>query len=318
MRAEFPLAVGAEHTAAPGSSTLSDPSPPTMIESSVRHAYAGVAKLYDRRLARGTTLPLQLIWFALSFGSYGLLTWINTLFLEVHLKNIYLNAFLFSLANLPGNIVSAVYVDKCGRRQLLALTLALAAVSPLGFALCASHAGQSSKDNDDSPSASSATAVGIVFFACAFQACSVCGWNTIDVLTGELFPTRVRSAGLGLCTASGRIGTMVAQFVNSSLVSRPAALLSVAAGTLLIGAVTPLACLEGRDMANRELADDVDASAGASGGGGGKEHLSDDESNGVEVSARVRPGTPLQNNGGGRGYQSSYVNQAETNEPFLV
>jgi len=39
--------------------------------------------------------------------TYGLLTWINPLFAkELHMENVYMNSFLFGLANLPGNIVT--------------------------------------------------------------------------------------------------------------------------------------------------------------------------------------------------------------------
>ena len=62
-------------------------------------------KLYSRQLCSQTTLPLQMLWLSLSFGSYGITTWINSLFVAVHLQNLYLNSFLFALATLPGNII---------------------------------------------------------------------------------------------------------------------------------------------------------------------------------------------------------------------
>jgi hypothetical protein len=36
-----------------------------------------LANLYSRQLLSQTTLPLQCLWFALSFGTYGITTWIN-------------------------------------------------------------------------------------------------------------------------------------------------------------------------------------------------------------------------------------------------
>jgi hypothetical protein len=62
-------------------------------------------KLYSPQLISQTTLPLQTLWFSLSFGTYGIATWINSLFVAVHLQNLFLNSFLFALANLPGNII---------------------------------------------------------------------------------------------------------------------------------------------------------------------------------------------------------------------
>lgn len=53
----------------------------------------------------GPTLLLMLCGFSLSFGSYGLSTWITKLFESAGLSNPFENAFLFAGANLPGNIV---------------------------------------------------------------------------------------------------------------------------------------------------------------------------------------------------------------------
>jgi len=174
-----------------------------------------------------------MVWFSLSFGSYGLLTWINTLFFQVHLENVYFNALLFSLSNLPGNLLSAWLMDRAGRSTLLIGSVVAAALSLIVFAFVAY-----TRDNAES-SIDKLSAGWIVGSACAFQCFTISAWNAIDVMTSELFPTTVRSTGLGVCAASGRIGAMLAQFVNGALVEQPVRLLLVAAGTLLLGALTP-------------------------------------------------------------------------------
>ena len=45
---------------------------------------------------------------------------------------------------------------------------------------------------------------------------------------------------MGVCAASGRIGAMLAQFVNGALISHPVRLLLTAAGALFLGALTPI------------------------------------------------------------------------------
>jgi len=67
-----------------------------------------VARLFERPNA-GPTLLLMLCGFSLSFGSYGLSTWITKLFESAGLANPFENAFLFAAANLPGNIVRYVH-----------------------------------------------------------------------------------------------------------------------------------------------------------------------------------------------------------------
>ena len=202
---------------------------------------ASTSQVYESNLWR-TTIVLQLVWFSLSFGSYGLMTWINIIFEEVNLENIYFNALLFAAANLPGNILAAIFLDKIQRSTSLISSIACASASLIFFAV----------------SAYRTQPFGIVASACLFQCFTVVSWNTIDTMTSELFPTLVRSTGWGICAASARIGALIAQFVNGALVNNPVRLLLVASGTLLVGALTP--CLlpdEVGDMTGRPVQDDL-------------------------------------------------------------
>lgn len=222
----------------------------TSIASIVKEAFndflQSTSKLYTKQL-RVTTYPLQMVWFALSFGSYGIVTWINTLFVAVHLQNVYFNALLFAFSNLPGNILSGALMDRSGRTPMLVGSSLSAAASLLAFAFFAWDAQGDGK---------TINTFGIVLSACAFQAFTIAAWNTIDCMTSELFPTSVRSTGMGVCAASGRIGAMVAQFINGALVKNPVALLLVASASLVVGAMTPC-LLPGEDMSLRPLEDDV-------------------------------------------------------------
>lgn len=207
------------------------------------------AKLLYAPQLRQTTWPLQMVWFALSFGSYGLMTWINTLFKQVHLENVYFNALLFALANLPGNILSALLMDRIGRNALLIGSVLASAASLIGFAFFANA------------TSSPFHASGIVVSACAFQCFTIAAWNTIDCMTSELFATSVRATGMGICTASGRIGALVAQLINGFLVANPVRLLLVASSTLVLGAMTPCFLPNSLDMTGRPVQDDVTAVA---------------------------------------------------------
>lgn len=206
-------------------------------------------KLYTPQLVT-ITCPLQMVWFSLSFGSYGLMTWINLLFFEVHLENVYFNALLFALSNLPGNLLTAYLMDRSGRSSLLVGSILSASASLLAFALFASSSTETAK--------AAPNTYGIVISACCFQCFTIAAWNTIDVMTSELFPTTVRSTGMGVCAASGRIGAMVAQFVNGALVGRPVRLLVVASITLAMGALTPFLLPSRGDMTGRPVHDDIE------------------------------------------------------------
>lgn len=212
------------------------------------------SQLYRTKHLQSTTLGLQMLWFCLSFGSYGLLTWINTLFVKVHLQNIYQNALLFALSNLPGNILSAYLMDRTGRISLLVGSIVAAALSLLAFAYVAAQDDETTSTNGGSATFSRNW---IVAASCSFQCFMISSWNAIDVLTSELFPTTVRATGMGLCAASGRLGAVAAQLVNGVLVERPVRLLTVAASTLLLGALTPLWCLPG-DQTGQPVQDRLD------------------------------------------------------------
>jgi MFS family permease len=202
------------------------------------------SKLYTPQL-RQTTWPLQTIWFSLNFGSYGIMTWINSLFVAVHLENVYFNALLFATSNLPGNLLSGFLMDRTGRKCMLVSSSLAAALSLMTFALFARESESQALNTS-----------GIVLSACFFQAWTIAAWNTIDCMTTERFPTSVRSTGMGVCAASGRIGAMIAQIINGALVGNPVRLLMVASTSLMIAAVGPF-LLPQEDYSNRPLDDDL-------------------------------------------------------------
>jgi VNT family MFS transporter (synaptic vesicle glycoprotein 2) len=125
-----------------------------------------IGLLFQGQLRR-TSLILLVIWFTLSFGSYGMSTWISTLFADVGIGNPYAAAFIFAMANLPGNVVSLVFIEKYGRRWLLSVGMCLAAASALGFAF-----------DTHMPAV-------VVLCAALFNAFSVIGWNSLDCLSGK-------------------------------------------------------------------------------------------------------------------------------------
>lgn len=123
----------------------------------------------------------------------------------------------------------------------------------------------------------------------------------MDILTGELFPTRVRSAGMGACTACGRFGAMLAQVVNARLLEvgdsegavASASVLAVAASSLLIG--TGMSLFLEKDMALGELKDEINEEPSnrrvtlgcIAKIKGSKDHLSDDETD-IDLGLRSR------------------------------
>jgi MFS family permease len=80
------------------------------------------------------------------------------------------------------------------------------------------------------------------------------GWNALDTITSEIFPTSVRSTAVGVCNAYGRIGPIVAQIVNTALVRKPVILLFVSGAMLLVATAATLV-LKDEDMSGQHLDD---------------------------------------------------------------
>ena len=144
-----------------------------------------VLTIFFIKKLRRISLTLMVIWFTLSFGSYGIITWINSIFKDVGETNLYKDSFIFALANLPGNLISILLVDKYGRKNLLFYGMLLAGIFSIGFAV--------EKKNKNL----------VVLCAALFNASSVIGWNSLDCLSVELFPTAVRTSAMGILTGSG-------------------------------------------------------------------------------------------------------------------
>ncbi|KAK1944776.1 Synaptic vesicle glycoprotein 2A [Phytophthora citrophthora] len=198
--------------------------------------------LFDPVL-RGTTISLLMSWFCLSFGSYGLATWITMLFKRIGLENPFANAFIYAAANLPGNLMTAVLMDRLGGRRILAISMLLSAACATGFAYANSSA---------------SGAATIVLLASGFNAFSTAGWNAIDLMSAESFPTDVRTTGMGTLSAAGRAGSVAAQFVNGYLIGPPVhvtLLLAITASMMLLGTVSSVLV---RDYSNKMLPESVE------------------------------------------------------------
>ena len=195
-------------------------------------------KPYSKEL-RAQTFLLQLLSFSMSFGA-GLNTWINAIFKQIHLSNIYMHSIYFALANIPGTIAAGLFIDRMGRKPLLVSSMILSSISLWVFA--------NNLDND----------LIVTISACSFHGFLVIARCTFICVNSELFPTEIRGTGVGICAAVGRLASMAAQFVNGSLVDRPNALVSVSSISILSGACFSMFLV---DMSNQPLSDGVDSSS---------------------------------------------------------
>eukprot|EP01026_Neomeris_dumetosa_P050056 TRINITY_DN4381_c0_g1_i1.p1 TRINITY_DN4381_c0_g1~~TRINITY_DN4381_c0_g1_i1.p1 ORF type:complete len:407 (-),score=57.81 TRINITY_DN4381_c0_g1_i1:195-1415(-) len=166
-------------------------------------------KLFSRTLLL-TSVLLIVVWFTNALAYYGLVL----LATELHTQDKdeqecdlddprkpslssgdYNEIFVTASAEMPGLIFAALLVDFIGRKRTMSISLVLTAlfIAPL---------------------LSGNTSVVLFFFSRAFVMAS---FTIIYIYTPEVYPTYVRTFGLGFFTSLSRIGGLVAPFVSVDL-----------------------------------------------------------------------------------------------------
>uniref|UniRef100_A0A1A9W3V5 Major facilitator superfamily (MFS) profile domain-containing protein n=1 Tax=Glossina brevipalpis TaxID=37001 RepID=A0A1A9W3V5_9MUSC len=114
--------------------------------------------------------------------------------------NIFLNVFISGLSGIPGCIICIFLTKYSGRRSTLIISNFISAFGFLAIA-CISNL--------------SASLISIFAIIGLFGASLT--FPNVYLYAGEIFPTVIRTTGVGLCSCFGRIGSMIAPFVASDL-----------------------------------------------------------------------------------------------------
>jgi MFS transporter, putative metabolite:H+ symporter len=176
------------------------------------------------------------VWMTLSFGFYGIFTFLPTLESRQGVVfDIYTDNLFVAAASVPGNLVASLIVDRVGRRWVVGGAMALAAGSVLLFAL-------------------SRSPVVTIIAASCLNSLSNAAWVGLDALTTESFPTELRATTGGALGAVGRLASLTAQLVFSALLAHPPALLGISAAVVASGAAAAFFVTE---TAHKRLQDRV-------------------------------------------------------------
>ncbi|KAJ7983750.1 hypothetical protein DPEC_G00373180 [Dallia pectoralis] len=156
--------------------------------STQKHSMVDVVRTSNIRCV---TLVCLFLWMAVNIGYYGLS--LNTSNLS---GNPYFNCFLSALTEVPAYVVSAVLLRKCPRRPLFSTFLLIG--GGMLFVIQAVP--------KDLPGLSTGLEmVGKFGFTISF--------TVVYIYTAEIYPTVVRSAGVGMCSSAARIGTIAAPYI---------------------------------------------------------------------------------------------------------
>ncbi|CAL8262795.1 unnamed protein product [Merluccius merluccius] len=142
---------------------------------------------------------------------------------------IYLVSFLGSLAVLPGNIVSALFMEKVGRVKIIGGSMLVSAGCTFLLFLSFSQAA-------------------IIALQCLFCGVSAAAWNGIEVVTVEMYPASKRATAFGLLNAMCKLAAILGSSIFASFVGVTKAvpiLLSFAA--LICGGLVALKLPDTRD-----------------------------------------------------------------------
>ncbi|KAG9345277.1 hypothetical protein JZ751_009823 [Albula glossodonta] len=141
---------------------------------------------------------------------------------------IYFVSFLGTLAVLPGNIVSALLMDKIGRLRMLAGSSVMSCVSCFFLSF----------GNSESA---------MIALLCLFGGISIASWNALDVLTVELYPSDKRTTAFGFLNALCKLAAVLGISIFTSFVGITKAVpIMFASGALAAGSFLALKLPETR------------------------------------------------------------------------
>ncbi|XP_055518608.1 synaptic vesicle glycoprotein 2C isoform X1 [Leucoraja erinacea] len=217
-----------------------------------------IRKIFSRKLAP-TSAVLSVIFFSISFGFYGLWMWFPELLKRIDISGgsacstnwsspssqgtenvtcypvrtaVYKEGFILAAANLPGNIFSILMMDLLGGKLLLCTSLFLSGLSV--FFIWEVK-----------------TKIQSLVMSCLFSAISVVSWNSLDVVSMELYPTNLRSSAFGVFSGINRIASILGNVAFGELVDAHCTVpILLVAFVLFIGS---LAGLKLPNIKNREL-----------------------------------------------------------------
>ncbi|MEK4112516.1 putative MFS transporter [Paenibacillus sp. DS2363] len=188
---------------------------------------------------RRTTLMLWILWFTVIFSYYGMFLWLPSVVMAkgFTLVKSFQYVLIMTIAQLPGYFTAAYFIERYGRKFVLVVYLTLTAFSAIAFGLATTEA------------TILTAGICLSFF-------NLGAWGGLYAYSPELYPTSVRSTGVGLATSVGRIGGVIAPLMVGMLVQREVAIsliFTIFFVTILIGAAAVL--FWGRETKGQELAE---------------------------------------------------------------
>lgn len=164
------------------------------------------------------TLLVLFVFFCLCFGYYGLWMWLPELFTRMSItggspcnvgdykpnstviptcrieNSVFTSSFISALSNLPGNIITVIFIDKIGRNKITCFSLLASGITVMGIPFVKTET------------------EGLILTT-IFGGINVFTFNSFGCTSTELFPTRLRSTALGVQFVAARLGAILGNVV---------------------------------------------------------------------------------------------------------
>jgi MFS transporter, putative metabolite:H+ symporter len=154
---------------------------------------------------RRRTFLLWSMWFIAYLVNNGIVTWLPTLYMSIfhmHLSRSLLFSFTTNAVSVFSSLACAFYIDKIGRR----LWYILAFFGGASLLLLLGVLGATS-------------AIEVLIFATMIYTTIQTITLSLNLYTGELYPTRIRAIGGGVATAWLRLGSVISPMIVGIVVS---------------------------------------------------------------------------------------------------
>jgi MFS transporter, putative metabolite:H+ symporter len=219
------------------------PVPEGELVAGERQSGFTVSRLWKPGLKQ-TTLMLWIAWFCISLAYYGIFTWLPQAFVAQGFSSLqtYQNTFLLALAQVPGFFSAAYLIERIGRRNTLALYLVASGVFTFLFATVTGFGGLL------------ASAMLMSFFALG-------AWGSLYAWTPELYPTEIRTTGMGWASGMARVAGIITPTLGGILFGYAlVSALSTWAAAFVIGGIAVF--LLGVETKSQALSDTVSDTGG--------------------------------------------------------